>query len=195
MRFARHLLTFDNAYFERIIFTDESKFYISVRNQRVLVRRRNGHEYDDDAVQRVRAGRSPGVMVWAAISIVGVGPTVRLDGRVTADRYLELLQQQIPTHYPSTFQPNELIYQHDNAPIHRAQTVTNWIAVRRMNILDWPAQSPDLNLIENCWSHVKRQLKRINLRDNDQLWEAIQQIWGQIQGDYIERLYSSSEEG
>ena len=130
-------------------------------------------------------------MVWAAISIVGVGPIVRLDGRVTADRYLEMLQQQISTHYPSTFQPNGLIYQHDNAPIHRAQTVTNWIAVRRMNILDWPAQSPDLNLIENCWSHVKRQLRRINLRDNDQLWEAIQQIWGQIQEDYIERLYSS----
>jgi hypothetical protein len=29
----------------------------------------------------------------------------------------------------------------------------------KFSILDWSGNSPDMNPIENCWSHMKRKLK------------------------------------
>ena len=40
------------------------------------------------------------------------------------------------------------------------------------NIIKWPAQSPDLNLIENLWSGVEKRLKdfRFRFRSKWSLW-------------------------
>ena len=51
----------------------------------------------------------------------------------------------------------------DNATIHTAQNVNTNKEENGTNSLlctEWPAQSPDLNIINYIWLHIKRKLEK-----------------------------------
>ena len=48
----------------------------------------------------------------------------------------------------------------DNAPVHRAHTVENYKVKNEVTLMEWPAQSPDLNIIENIGLYMKRELQK-----------------------------------
>lgn len=91
-----------------------------------------------------------------------------MDGTLNADGYIALLEehleasfhemgfedhdrplfQQVAQTFPFHFYPftNFLLFQ-DGAPCHTAKKVMDWFAAKGINVIDWPAQSPDLNPI------------------------------------------------
>ncbi len=54
------------------------------------------------------------------------------------------------------FKDADLILQLDVAPAHTAKSTKSWLNDHGVGVLDWPANSPDLNPLENLWSIVKR---------------------------------------
>jgi len=55
---------------------------------------------------------------------------------------------------------HRLIYQQDGATAHTAESIKSYLKEREIEVLDWPAQSPYLNLIKSVWSKLKGNLKR-----------------------------------
>ena len=62
-----------------------------------------------------------------------------------------------------------------------------------MEVLLWPAQSPDLNPIENLWNHLKRKLAEYEVppRGILELWERVQEEWGKIKLEVCQGLIES----
>ena len=50
------------------------------------------------------------------------------------------------------------LFQHDNAPVQKVRSIQKGFVEISVEELDWPAQSPYLNPIENFWDELERRL-------------------------------------
>ena len=129
---------------ERILFSDESKFNLSFSDKGPRVWRRRGETYLKSCVKYKQ-----GFMVWAGMSAKGVGPLCFIKGTVNSESYQKILDKfMIPTS-KKLYDGRKFIYQQDNAPPHVSNSTLKFLHDRNIPVLNWPANSPDLNPIEN----------------------------------------------
>ncbi|GFT91136.1 transposable element Tcb1 transposase [Trichonephila clavipes] len=71
-----------------------------------------------------------------------------------------LLSMEVHPFVQTSFPGECPLYQDDNAPIHTAKIV-QWFAEHEGEVghLDWPPQSPDLNIIEHLWGYLESKLR------------------------------------
>lgn len=175
---------------ESIVFADESAFRLVTSNGKTVVRRLQEEVLLEENYQ-AHVAIGPSIMVWGAISSNGVGPLVRLEGNVDAKGYVDALRDRLRRYYPGLYS-GEMIFVHDNAPIHTASYTRDWFTKKNIECLEWPSKSPDLNIIENVWGRIKDHLNNTIFDDCDDLWDEIKRVWSkEISTDYISNLYQS----
>ena len=135
------------AEWSKVMFSDESKFCMSFGNQGPRVWRKRG-EAQNPRCLRSSVKFPQSVMVWGAMSSAGVGPLCFLRSNVNTAVYQEVLDQ--------LYGDADFIFQQDLAPAHSAKATSTWLKDHGIPVLNWPANSPDCNPIENLWGIVKR---------------------------------------
>ncbi|XP_054466065.1 phosphatidylinositol 4-phosphate 5-kinase-like protein 1 [Anoplopoma fimbria] len=82
-------------------------------------------------------------------------------------------------------------FQQDNAPCHTARSVKVWMKDHQIRTLSWPAQSPDLNPIENLYNVIKRKMDGHKPSNEAELLEFLRQEWHKVTQQQCERLVES----
>ena len=76
----------------------------------------------------------------------------------------------------------------DNDPKHTSKVVAKWLKNNKVNLLEWPSQSPDLNPIENLWAELKKHVRARRPTNLTQLHQLSQQEWAKIHPIYCGKL-------
>ncbi len=130
-------------------------------------------------------------MVWGFITINGPGKLVFIDGNMNKEKYLDTLKNYLLP-YINEKNATPLVFQQDGAPCHTARVVMEFFNVNKVEVLDWAAQSPDLNPIEHIWGIIKQKLGNKIFESLEDLKNEILRIWeSEITPELCEKLIRS----
>ena len=84
----------------------------------------------------------------------------------------------------------DFIFQQDLAPARSAKATSTRFKDHGIHVLNWPANSPDLNPIENLWGIVKNKM-RYARPNAEELKATIRATWASITPQQCHRLIDS----
>ncbi len=90
---------------------------------------------------------------------------VFLKANVTAPVYQDILDHFMLPSADQLFKDADFIFQQDLAPAHTAKSTQSWLNDHGVGVLDWPANSPDLNPIENLCQEEMRNKRPKNAEE------------------------------
>lgn len=175
----RMLENLDAEYYENIFFSDEKTFATDLRHQQLVYRAINARfnpEYvvEDNMSGRITAG------YWGCIGVDGpVTNLVKINGNLITQKYIRILRNNLLPAM-NNFN-NQKVFMQDNSPIHKSKDSMAFLARQQFELLMWPANSPDLNPIENLWAQIIREWPRMQNRTQDALDAILQERWNALQ--------------
>jgi transposase len=175
-------------YWKKVLFTDETVLLLEPPPQ---------YRYIEEGDEQPFIGRSKyarKIMVWAGISWYGKTKLVFVNNSesIDSDKYQEVLAEALPSMEDMFPERVRWIFQQDGARCHTSRATRNWLRERGLTTLDpWPANSPDLNIIENIWAVLKERVYRRSFRTEQGLFRVVKEEWEKIELQEIQKLVLS----
>uniref|UniRef100_A0A803J9K4 Transposase Tc1-like domain-containing protein n=1 Tax=Xenopus tropicalis TaxID=8364 RepID=A0A803J9K4_XENTR len=162
LKFAKEHLDVPQKYRQNILWTDETKvelFGRNTQNYRGNSQKGTAHQ---NLIPTVKYGGG-GIMVWGCFAASGPG---RIENLSPSVHQLKLSRRWV--------------FQQDNNPKHRRKSTTEW---KKIHLLEWPSQSPDLNPIEMLWHDLKKAIYTRHPKNIAELKQFCKEEWSRITPD------------
>lgn len=117
-------------------------------------------------------------MVWSVISSRGPGPLYFVEGTMNSEKYKRVLQNELIPQLEKWFKGTEkCTFMQDGAPCHTARRISKYLDYKKVNVLDWPGNSPDMTPIGNVWDYLKKEVAKSAPTTKSQLIEILNSTW------------------
>ena len=127
--------------------------------------------------------------IWGCFSSKGFGEIFMFTQNLNSDLLCTIYERALLPSAEIWF--DDWILQEDNDPKHMAKKSQKWKVEHNVHRMPWPAQSPDLNPIENVWKVLKGQLRHYHPRTLIGLKRCVSDIWRQFSIEYAKNLVNS----
>ena len=121
-----------------------------------------------------------------------IGPLIEVATTMNSNEYISnILERFLP--FWKRFKRKHRTFMQDNAPCHKAKNTISWFGKKRIPLLTWPPQSPDINPIENVWELLMTNVrkKQPQPRNLAELRNYLIEKWGKLSVQQINKLIES----
>lgn len=177
LSYAKEML--ENKYeWKYVLFTDEKTFYLGTEETM-------GWQDPKDRAVVETSQYVPKLNVWGGIGYYFKTPLYFFSDNLDASLYQKILKARLPPYYftdcPAR-RRQDWIFLQDGARPHTSKETTAYLdRTVPDRIKNHPPMSPDFNCIEDIWSYMDREIRKIrNIKDTKELEKQLKKIWNNV---------------
>ena len=169
---------------EKITFSDEKRFLLDGPDGM-------RHYWHKEGTLKKYYGKKvfcKGIMVWAGFGYHGTTKLFIAEKSINSEEYQKIITEcYIPYH------EEHFLLMQDNAKPHVSASTHAFMVEKGIDLLQWPACSPDCNPMENLWAIMVQRIYAGNkcFKTLDQLKAAIIHAWDTISIEEVRKLVFS----
>jgi len=177
----------------RVMFSDETHFYLW-HHGREYVNRPLGAALDPKYTRKDNEQLRGKVTLWGCICASGLGHAELYDESLTAHRYQSILHLNLKRSADALWpgrDRGQWYFQQDGATPHTAGTSQAWFHNHGIDLIEWPAWSPDLNPIEELWNDMKVRVYGRHPHSMEELERYVTEEWTATDLGFISHICRS----
>ena len=159
LKFATEHVIWTEEEWDCVQFSNESKFNLFGCDGRRFVQRSPKKQFSPRCTKsHVKFGG--GSVMIGMITVACTGPLVRLHSKINAAVYKVIMKKHVPN--------LRTVFMQDNTLCHTAKFKT-FLSEEDVTVMEWAAQSPNMNPIEDVWKLLNERAKEKNPRNDVEL--------------------------
>ncbi len=153
----------------KLVFLDESG--INTNLTRIYGRSMGGNR----CIDKAPINTPKNTTILSSIRLNGQTAYTTYQGGTTKDKFIDYLTNVLAP----TLHDGDIVIM-DNMRTHHAKEVRKVIDSLKINVIYLPPYSPDFNPIEKMWSKIKSGLRKLKIRDSEDLPNAVEYAFSKV---------------